>query len=199
MTSTRASSSSTTATTRTSNGCSDELGVPTQPSTMSFGVSDGRRLRVQQRFAERPVRESRPRCSRPSFHRMIADLVRFNRDARELLARAEDEPIAGRLARAPALLARVRRAADRPPGVGRVVGRSARRCGLSRRASWSSSSTTTACSDSAIGHAGGRSAGDRALRRGAHAALARAPPAVARRSTGSLATPTMCSCQAARR
>ncbi len=68
----------------------DELAVATQPSPMSFGVSDGVRLRVQRRLAERPVREPSPICSAPAFHRMIADLARFNRDARALLASDEN-------------------------------------------------------------------------------------------------------------
>ena len=64
---------------------------------MSFGVSDGRGLRVQRRLAERPVRAVARHLVSPAFHRMIADLVRFNRDARRLLAIGR-RPVAGRLA-----------------------------------------------------------------------------------------------------
>ena len=45
----------------------DELGVETQASLMSFGVSDGARLRVQRGIAERAVREPRARWSGPRF------------------------------------------------------------------------------------------------------------------------------------
>ena len=58
----------------------------------------------------------------PWFHRMVADLVRFNREARDLLRIARG-PVAARLARRPRLLARVRRAPDRAAGGRRLVGR----------------------------------------------------------------------------
>ena len=62
-----------------------ELGVATQPSQMSFGVSDGRDFEyngasLQGLFA------CRRHALSPSFYRMIADLFRFNRDAVLLLA-----------------------------------------------------------------------------------------------------------------
>ena len=85
---------------------------------------------------------------------MLADLRRFNR-ALGAPARRERDARRGRslatLIAERRLLALVRRAPDRPPGLGRVVGRPARRCGASRRASSPSSSTTTACSASAAG------------------------------------------------
>jgi predicted NAD/FAD-binding protein len=62
-----------------------ELGVATQPSQMSFGVSDG--LDFEYNGASlNGLFASRRQAIVPSFHRMIADLVRFNWEARRLLA-----------------------------------------------------------------------------------------------------------------
>ena len=66
-----------------------ELGVETQASPMSFGVSDGGDFEYNG-SSPNGLFASRRQMLRPSFHRMIADLVRFNRDARELLASDED-------------------------------------------------------------------------------------------------------------
>jgi predicted NAD/FAD-binding protein len=61
-----------------------ELGVATQPAPMSFGVSDG-----EGRFewAARPLGLfARPaHAVDPRFHRMLLDLLRFNREARRLI------------------------------------------------------------------------------------------------------------------
>src|SRR5271166_1113252 len=67
----------------------DELHVETQASLMSFGVSDGGDFEYNG-ASPNGLFASRGQMVRPSFHRMIADLVRFNRDARELLASEED-------------------------------------------------------------------------------------------------------------
>jgi len=67
----------------------DELHVATQPSLMSFGVSDGGDFEYNG-ASPNGLLASRGQLLRPSFHRMIADLVRFNRDARELLASETD-------------------------------------------------------------------------------------------------------------
>src|SRR5271166_2864499 len=67
----------------------DELDVETQASPMSFGVSDGRDFEYNG-ASPNGLFASRGQMLRPSFHRMIADLVRFNRDARELLASEKD-------------------------------------------------------------------------------------------------------------
>ena len=64
-----------------------ELGVTTQPANMSFGVSDGR---GEFEWAARGARGifARPgHLVDPRFLRMLADLVRFNREARGLLDR----------------------------------------------------------------------------------------------------------------
>ena len=63
----------------------DELGIATQAADMSFGVSDGR---GRFEWAARGARGifARPgHLADPRFLRMLADLVRFNREARGLL------------------------------------------------------------------------------------------------------------------
>ncbi len=61
-----------------------ELGVETQPAPMSFSVSDGR---GDFEWATRPLGlfAKHSHLFDPRFHRMLADLVRFNREARELV------------------------------------------------------------------------------------------------------------------
>ncbi len=63
-----------------------ELGVATQPAQMSFSVSDGE---GGFEWASKPLGVfARPaHAVDPRFHRMLADLVRFNREARELVGR----------------------------------------------------------------------------------------------------------------
>lgn len=67
----------------------DELGVATQPSTMSFSVSDGRGFEYSGASAN-GLFANRRHLLTPTFHRMVGDLVRFNHSARELLAEQED-------------------------------------------------------------------------------------------------------------
>lgn len=74
-------------------GLLDELAVPTQPSQMSFGVSDGVDFEYNS-GSPNGLFASRAHVVTPSFHRMIVDLVRFNRDARRLLA-SEETPSLG--------------------------------------------------------------------------------------------------------
>ncbi len=62
-----------------------ELGVATQPSQMSFGVSDGRDFEYNG-ASLRGLFACHRHALSPSFYRMIADLFRFNRDAGLLLA-----------------------------------------------------------------------------------------------------------------
>jgi len=61
-----------------------ELDVPTQSSMMSFSVSDGRGFEYNGASPNGLFARRRHLVS-PAFHRMIADLVRFNRNARRLL------------------------------------------------------------------------------------------------------------------
>ncbi len=71
----------------------DELGVASQPSRMSFGVSDGADFEYNSAspnglFAYRGHLRDR------AFHRMVGDLIRFNRDARALLCSDDDPTLA---------------------------------------------------------------------------------------------------------
>ncbi len=75
-----------------------ELAMPTQASRMSFGVSDGVDFEYNS-ASPNGLFASRNNIVKPSFHRMVADLVRFNRDARELLCGDEDPSLCEWLAR----------------------------------------------------------------------------------------------------
>ncbi len=70
------------------------LGVGFQPSEMSFGVSDGRDFEYNG-SSPNGLFANRAHLVKPWFHRMIADLVRFNRDARALLAAGGEGPSLG--------------------------------------------------------------------------------------------------------
>jgi uncharacterized protein len=63
----------------------ERLGVATQPSTMSFSVSDGRGEFEYNGASANGVFARRSSLVRPSFHRMIRDLLRFNREAPALI------------------------------------------------------------------------------------------------------------------
>jgi predicted NAD/FAD-binding protein len=67
----------------------DDLEVPVQPSQMSFGVSDGGDFEYSS-ASPNGLFACRGNIIKPSFHRMLADLVRFNREAAELLGGQED-------------------------------------------------------------------------------------------------------------
>jgi predicted NAD/FAD-binding protein len=64
----------------------DELGVATQHSPMSFGVSDARTGLEYRGTNLNTLYAQRANLARPWFHRMLVDIVRFNRSARRLLA-----------------------------------------------------------------------------------------------------------------
>jgi predicted NAD/FAD-binding protein len=70
------------------------LRVATQPSDMSFGVSDGRDFEYSG-ASPNGLFANRAHLAAPWFHRMVADLVRFNREARALLGRGGDGPSLG--------------------------------------------------------------------------------------------------------
>jgi uncharacterized protein len=78
-----------------------ELGVATQPSTMSFSVSDPRTGLEYRGTNLNTVFAQRANLLRPSFLRMLADIVRFNRAAQRLLAGGghTDEPLEAFVAR----------------------------------------------------------------------------------------------------
>jgi predicted NAD/FAD-binding protein len=61
------------------------LGVAWQPSDMSFSVSDGRGDFEYNGSSANGLFAKRAHLAAPWFHRMVADLIRFNRSARELL------------------------------------------------------------------------------------------------------------------
>ena len=61
------------------------LGVAWQPSTMSFSVSDGVGDFEYSSASPNGLFAKRAHLITPWFHRMVADLARFNRAARELL------------------------------------------------------------------------------------------------------------------
>jgi predicted NAD/FAD-binding protein len=71
------------------------LGVASQPSTMTFSVSDGHGDFEYNGSSPNGVYAKRAHLVTPSFQRMLADLVRFNRAARRLLADDEDDPSLG--------------------------------------------------------------------------------------------------------
>ena len=86
---------------------------------MSFGVSDGVDFEYSG-ASPNGLFASRGHLVRPSFHRMVADLARFNREARDLLAARRIRRSASGSPSA-ALFGRLRGAPDRPPGLGGVV------------------------------------------------------------------------------
>jgi predicted NAD/FAD-binding protein len=63
----------------------DRLGVVTQPSAMSFGVSDGRGDFEYTGASPNGLFAKRAHLVTPWFHRMVADMARFNHAARALL------------------------------------------------------------------------------------------------------------------
>jgi predicted NAD/FAD-binding protein len=73
----------------------DRLGVADQPSTMSFSVSDGRGDFEYNGSTPNGLFAKRTHLVTPWFHRMVADLARFNRAARKLLHHHGDGPSLG--------------------------------------------------------------------------------------------------------
>ena len=97
------------------------LGVAWQPSRMSFSVSDGVGDFEYSSGSPNGLFAKRAHLVTPWFHRLVADLARFNRAARELLDdRAGEVSLRAWLEHQP--LARVHRAVDRAAGLGGVVG-----------------------------------------------------------------------------
>jgi predicted NAD/FAD-binding protein len=78
----------------------DRLGVRTQPSSMSFSVRDERTGREWCGTSLDTLFAQRLNALRPSFHRMLADLARFNREARALAADGPDGATLGDWCRA---------------------------------------------------------------------------------------------------
>jgi uncharacterized protein len=63
----------------------ERLRVETQPSNMSFSVSDGRGEFEYNGASANGLFARRSSLVRPSFHRMVRDLLRFNREAPALI------------------------------------------------------------------------------------------------------------------
>ncbi|MGD8977702.1 MAG: FAD-dependent oxidoreductase [Gammaproteobacteria bacterium] len=63
----------------------DELGVASQPSSMSFSVSCDKTGLEYNGTSRNALFAQRSNLLRPSFYRMIADILRFNREAPALL------------------------------------------------------------------------------------------------------------------
>jgi predicted NAD/FAD-binding protein len=70
------------------------LGVASQPSDMSFGVSDGGDFEYNG-SSPNGLFAKRGHLVTPWFHRMVADLVRFNGNAKRLLAAGGEGPSLG--------------------------------------------------------------------------------------------------------
>src|SRR4051812_14854793 len=64
----------------------DQIGVPAQPSDMSFAVSDERGDFEYASTSANGLFANRAHLAKPWFHRMLADVIRFQRAGRELLA-----------------------------------------------------------------------------------------------------------------
>jgi predicted NAD/FAD-binding protein len=69
----------------------DELGVHTQPSDMSFSVSDERTGLEYRGTSMQSVFTQRRNILRPSFLRMLVDVARFHRTGKRLLRTPPDE------------------------------------------------------------------------------------------------------------
>ncbi len=67
------------------------LGVATQPSAMSFSVRDEASGLEYNGTSLNTLFAQRRNLFRPSFYRMIADILRFNREARALLQTADNQ------------------------------------------------------------------------------------------------------------
>ncbi len=68
----------------------EKLGVESQSSSMSFSVSSERTGVEYNGTSFATLFAQRRNLLRPRFHKMLLDIVRFNRDARAWLARARD-------------------------------------------------------------------------------------------------------------
>lgn len=72
-----------------------KLGVESQPSDMSFGVKCERTGLEYNGTSLNTLFAQRRNLLRPSFYRMIRDILRFNRESMELLTRPEPGPSLG--------------------------------------------------------------------------------------------------------
>src|SRR4051794_41457285 len=70
----------------------DRLAVPSQPAQMSFGVTDEAGAFEYASTSANGLFATRANLVSPRFHRMLRDVLRFQREARELLHSDEDPP-----------------------------------------------------------------------------------------------------------
>lgn len=73
----------------------DELGVASQPTTMSFSVRDDRTGLEYNGQSLNTLFAQRRNLLRPSFYRMASDILRFNREACRLVGSDDDETTVG--------------------------------------------------------------------------------------------------------
>ncbi len=71
-------------------GLLDELGVGSRPTTMSFSVRDDGSGLEYNGHSLSTLFAQRRNLLRPSFYKMLADILRFNREARRLIAECDD-------------------------------------------------------------------------------------------------------------
>lgn len=71
----------------------DEIGAEHVPSNMSFSVSDERGEFEYAGSSPNALYATRRNIVNPRFHRMVADLVRFNREAKKFIRSGEDDDI----------------------------------------------------------------------------------------------------------
>ena len=71
------------------------LGVASKPSTMSFSVSDGQGDFEYSGASPNGLFANRRHLAQPAFHRMVLDLLRFNREAPALVGLNGDGPSLG--------------------------------------------------------------------------------------------------------
>lgn len=72
-----------------------ELGVKSRPTTMSFSVSDDGTGLEYNGHSLNTLFAQRRNLLRPGFYRMLADILRFNREARTLVTDCDDETTVG--------------------------------------------------------------------------------------------------------
>ena len=104
----------------------DQIGAEHVPSNMSFSVSDLEGHFEYAGSSPNALFATRSNLVRPAFHRMVRELVRFNNDAKRLVAAGEvnDEISLRDFLDAGRLLGVLHRPADRAAGQCGVVGRS---------------------------------------------------------------------------
>ena len=72
-----------------------ELGVASRPTTMSFSVRNDRTGLEYNGHSLNTLFAQRRNLLRPAFYRMLADIVRFNREARRLVSECNDDSTVG--------------------------------------------------------------------------------------------------------